>query len=173
MSGAGVTIRPLSPAGDAAAVRALFAASADYVALIEGRPPGEATLADFWQGAPPGADPAASLRLGLFEAGALAGVAELAFGFPAPADAYLGLLLLAPAARGRGLGRGLLDRVTAEARARGAPRLLLAVAEANPRALAFWQRQGFATVLTLPPRRVGTRMQILHRLARPIDAAGG
>ncbi|MCC6304774.1 MAG: GNAT family N-acetyltransferase [Rhodobacteraceae bacterium] len=172
MAGA-VAIRPLDPAADGRAVAALFAAAADFVALIEGRPPSAATLADFWQGAPPGGDPAAGLRLGLFEGGALAGVAELAFGFPGAGDAYLGLMLLAPAARGRGLGRRLLGRVEAEARARGAGRLLLAVARANPRARAFWEREGFARVRTLPPRRVGARAHVLDRMARPIPPDPG
>ncbi|MCL4187092.1 MAG: GNAT family N-acetyltransferase [Rhodobacteraceae bacterium] len=169
----GVAIRPLAAAGDGEAVRALFAAAADYVLLIEGGPPGPATLEDFWQGAPPGADPAAGLRLGLFEDGVLAGVAELAFGFPEPADAYLGLMLLAPAARGRGLGLRLLARVAAEAALRGAGRLVLAVAEANPRARAFWEREGFRPVLTAPPRRVGSRVHVLHRMARPLRPAAG
>lgn len=173
MNGDAVLIRPIEAARDGAAVRALFAAAADYVDLIEGRPPDAATLADFWQGAPPGADPAATLRLGLFEAGALAGVAELAFGFPEPADAYLGLMLLVPAARGRGLGRRLLAEVTAAARARGARRLLLAVAEANPRARTFWAREGFEHLLTLPSRRLGTRSHVLSRLSRPIPPGGG
>ena len=34
----------------------------------------------------------------------LAGVAELAFGFPEQGDAYLGLMILAPEARSQGFG---------------------------------------------------------------------
>ena len=40
----------------------------------------------------------------------LDGVASLAFGWPEPADAYLGLMLLDPQARGQGLGPHLLPR---------------------------------------------------------------
>jgi GNAT superfamily N-acetyltransferase len=47
-------------------------------------------------------------------------------------------LYLAPAARGRGIGRALLDRAKA-----ARPRLSLWVFEANPRAVAFYGREGF------------------------------
>jgi GNAT superfamily N-acetyltransferase len=96
----------------------------------------------------------------------LSGVAELSFGFPGPADAYLGLMLLGPWARGQGLGARFLAHVEALARTQGAPQLCLAVLDANPRGRAFWERQDFA--------RTGLRGQDkatghwLERLAKPL-----
>jgi GNAT superfamily N-acetyltransferase len=73
--------------------------------------------------------------------GRLAGVTELAFGFPEPGDPYLGLMILAPEARSQGFGRVLLAEV--ERRARPAPHLYLGVLDANPRGRAFWESNGF------------------------------
>ena len=72
-------------------------------------------------------------------------------------------MLLAPDARGRGLGPAFLEEVVARARAAGCRRLFLTVLQAPPRARACWERQGF--------RPTGIRRfdadsgHILHRLA--------
>jgi GNAT superfamily N-acetyltransferase len=161
-------IRPLDHATDADAVRGLFRRASDYVDLVWGEPPGATQDEDFWQSAPPGIDPVTTLRLGLLEKDRLQGVAELAFGYPEPPDAYLGLLLLTPEARGRGLGRFMLRRVEGAARARGAPRLLLAVLEANPRARVFWEREGFGSPRSFPPRPVGARTHVMTTLSKAL-----
>lgn len=96
----------------------------------------------------------------------LSGVAEVSYGFPEPTDAYLGLMLLGPWAQGAGHGKVLLARAEALARGRGAPRLFLAVLEANPRGRAFWEREGFrATGLSRVDAVTGHR---IHRLVKDL-----
>ncbi len=136
-------IRPLDQQSDVGLVEALYAEAADYWILADRVPPDRAKALAFFTDCPPGADPARSLRLGLLVEGRLAGVAELSFGFPETRDAYLGLMILAPRLRGLGFGARFLAHVEDLARAQGAPRLLLAVLDANPRGRAFWEREGF------------------------------
>lgn len=166
------TIRPLTASADAEAVAALFGRAADYVQLETGAPPDAATAAAFFTDAPPGQDPAAGLRLGLFSGDRLDGIAEMAFDYPAPGDAYLGLLLLAPEARGRGLGRRVLDRAIEEARARGAPALYLAVLDGNAAGRRYWERAGFSVVTSFPPVQLGAKWHIRHRMRRPLGEPG-
>lgn len=157
-------IRPLDAIADLDAVVALYRKAADYWLLADRRAPDRQKAADFFTDGPPGCDPGASWRLGAFQDGALIGVAELSFGFPQAGDAYLGLMLLDPAARGSGLGVTLLADITARARAAHAPNLYLAVLQANPRGRAFWQREGFR-----PTGLSGTDSgHILHRLVKPL-----
>ncbi len=194
------TIRPLDPA-EAPLVAAFYRAAPDYWLLAEGQlDPGRQAAAFFADG-PPGCDPAESDRLGLFlppppgtalaapgasppprgegrgvggpgaGQGLLSGVAEVSYGFPDPGDAYLGLMLLGPWAQGQGHGRAFLADCIARARAKGAPRMFLAVLEANPRGRAFWQREGFAP--TGLSRRDVTTGHVLHRLVRPLAGAAG
>jgi ribosomal protein S18 acetylase RimI-like enzyme len=66
------------------------------------------------------------------------------FGFVAPDVPELTIGVV-PEARGRGIGRRLLERLIAEASDRGIPRLSLSVELDNP-AMALYERVGFVTV---------------------------
>jgi GNAT superfamily N-acetyltransferase len=158
-------IRTLDPS-EAPLVAALYRRAPDYWLLAEGSIDPDRQAAEFFTDGPPGCDPALSCHLGLFLDRLLSGVAELSFGFPDPQDAYLGLMLLEPPAQGAGHGRSLLTRVEQLARARNAPRLYLAVLEANPRGRAFWQREGFRpTGLYRDDPETGHR---IHRLVKDL-----
>jgi len=63
-------------------------------------------------------------------------------------EAEILTLAVAPAARGRGLGRALLEAAIAQARAMGAQSLFLEVGADNPQALALYAGLGFAKVGT-------------------------
>lgn len=159
-----MSIRPLDPVQDLAAVAAFLQEAADYWLLADGEAPGQQAAADFFTDAPPNCDPTQSHHLGLFHDGRLSGLAELSFGFPAAGDAYLGLMILAPRLRGMGHGPALLAEVETRARAAGAPTLYLGVIEANPKGRAFWDRHGFRpTGVTRQDAR-----NITHRLAKPL-----
>ncbi len=159
-------IRALYPQADATAVLDLYRRAADYIEFESGRVPDLAMVQKFFVDAPPRGNPATSLKLGLFEEGRLVGLVDLAFGFPTVHDAYLGLMLLAPEARGRGLGRVFLRHVEDAARTRGATRLLLLVLDGNRRARAFWEGQGFGSPRIFPPVEVGERTHVRVELRK-------
>ncbi len=160
-------IRALDPETDTAAVRDLFARAADYVLLETGEPPDDARTIDFFTGAPPSIDPATSLRLGMFlSGGQLVAIAELAFGYPNPDDAYIGLLLIDPNHRDKRLGQQMLGHVFAGASARKAKRILIAVLEDNPKAQRFWQKMGFVEDLRSAPTQIGSKTHIKIRMTR-------
>ena len=135
-------IRKLSPS-EAPLVAQFYREAPDYWLLAEGVLEADRRAEEFFTDAPPGCDPGDSDRLGLFIGDRLSGVAELSFGFPKPGDAFLGLMILGPWARGAGHGRAFLAEVERLARLRACPRLYLAVIEVNPRGRAFWEREGF------------------------------
>ena len=161
-------IRPLDPATERPLVRAFLHEAADYIRLERDAAPDDEVVEEFFTDAPPGSDPAESLRLGLFDQGRLVAIAEMGWNYPGPTDAYLGLMIVSPAARGTGAGPRLLRHLEAEARARGKTAIYLAVLDANPRGRAFWQREGFR--VTLPDREVtlGQKTQIAHRMGKAL-----
>lgn len=161
-------IRALDPVADRARVAAMMDQAADYYRLWLGHPAGEAEVHDFFTGAPPEIDPATSRHLGLFVEGHLAGIAQMVFGFPTSADPYLGLMILAPQARGQGHGPHLLAHVEEIARATGAPTLYLAVLRANPRGRAFWERMGFAATGVTRTDNSHGQNHTVYRLAKAL-----
>lgn len=159
-------IRRLS-ADDRSIIRGLFDRAADYVVMETGHPPEATASARFLDDCPPGGDVATSLKLGLFAPdGQLAAIADLAFGYPDPTDAYVGLLLIEPGSRGGGLGRIMLDHLVDAARMRGAERILAAVLDENSGGRAFWERAGFQLDKTIPRFETGAKIHVLHRLWR-------
>lgn len=158
-------IRPLDPS-EAPLVADLFRSVADFWLMTEGVADPDRQAQAFFTDGPPLRDPASSHHLGLFLEHRLAGVAEVSYGFPEPADAYLGLMLLGPSARGTGIGRHFLAHVEDLARGRLARRLYAAVLDQNPRGRAFWLREGFAdTGLSRTDPDTG---HTLHRLVKAL-----
>ncbi|AMS41801.1 GNAT family N-acetyltransferase [Aminobacter aminovorans] len=161
-------IRPLIPT-DASAVRDLYDRAADFVLLESGTEPTDQMVADFFTDHPPGSDLAASCKLGMFlPGGTLVAIADMAFGYPETDDAYVGLLLIDQNCRGVGLGRTFLDHLTATAQARNGTRLLIAVLDENTRGRAFWEREGFWLVQSIPNFKIGLKTHVVHRMWRPL-----
>lgn len=156
-------IRALHPDDDLPLVVQFYRDAPDYWIMAEGRAPDLAKARAFFTDSPPDCDLARSHRLGLFLDGRLSGLAELSFGFPAPPDAYLGLMLLGPWAQNSGYGAAFLAEVVQLAQIAGAPNLYLAVLDANVAGARFWRRHGFADTAT---RGLGAQGHRLTRMVR-------
>ena len=70
---------------------------------------------------------------------------------------------------GRGVGRGLMEAVLREARARGHDRVWLGVWERNERAIAFYKKWGFIKVGS-QPFQLGNDIQTDLVMARVVEA---
>ena len=163
-------IRPLHPQTDRARVDAFFLASAEYIRLERGEDPSPLVTEEYFTDTPPGGDAAASLRLGLFSPELIA-LAEMGFGYPTAQDAYLGLMMVDPQARGTGAGTQLLRHLEQAARDRGMLWMYLAVLDANPRGRAFWQREGFSVTDANGPVTLGPKTQMAHRMGKMLIPA--
>lgn len=87
-------------------------------------------------------------------------------GYSADDSLWIGLLLFSQRHQGQGYGREALALIDAMAREWGCRRLQLAVVATNPRALAFWQRQGFAEIRRVQkPRFIGELIVMERELA--------
>lgn len=138
-------IVPLHWPDDADRVLDLCLRASDYVALETATAPDAAYVRTTMTDAPPGVPADQVWCWGARRANRmLDGVATCLKGYYLPDDWYLGLLLLDPAIRGRGLGRSLARHVMAQARSGSASCLRIAVLDINPRARVFWERLGFA-----------------------------
>ncbi|QPH52349.1 GNAT family N-acetyltransferase [Pontivivens ytuae] len=132
-------------------VRDLFDRAGDYVRLETGKEPGDEYVRECLSGAPPQIGPDGYHNYGLERPdGTLAGFAGSIQGYYAPKDWYMGLLVLDPAERGKGLGTAAFAFIRERAEALGAPVIRIAVLDANKAGRRFWERQGFTLERTVP-----------------------
>jgi GNAT superfamily N-acetyltransferase len=159
-------IRSLNASQDHARVMAFLHLAADYIHLERDAAPTPDIADEFFIDAPPGCDPALSLRLGVFAHGHLIAITDMAIGFPDAQTTYISLLLIAPQARGRGIGPHLLRYLQSRAREMGAVAICLGVLAANPRGRAFWEREGFQDTGVSGNVTLGQKTQTGHRLKK-------
>ena len=135
---------------DVPAIQALFERDPRYFLMNEGAHPRPTEAAELARELPP--NRTLDHKHLLVVDDARTGVIEVVEGYPDATTWYLGLIFLAPAARGQGLGGQLLDALAEHIRASGGTTLRLAVAVANIGARRLYNRLGFCPIA----RRVRT-----------------
>ena len=160
----------------APAVQRLLERCTDYYELVEGRSPASDAAIEELTGGPPERIPHDLVCLGLLaEPDALVGVIGALRNHRRPDQWYLGLMLLDPDYRGRGVGRACYQAFEGWIASQGVDSALVAVVEANTRAAKFWQSLGFGWPRCYPERTIGLRRHVLiefekslgRRLAAP------
>lgn len=115
----------------------------DYYELHEAWPT-QPDTAEFEMSLRPGAPPDELLMLALEDDdGTLQGLVQLLRNYPKPGQWWIGLLVVAPEMRSRGIGAELLRQATEAAATAGATAILLGVSPKNPRGERFWEQAGF------------------------------
>ena len=154
--------------GSSEEVHHLLLRCADYFELQDGERPDEHDAGDLFTSAPEGWTAADKLIFGLRKGPSLVALAELLLGYPRSCDCYLGLLVVDPQLRGRGLGASLLRNVESYVEKRGMERMLAAVLDTNAAGLRFWQASGFQITRSIGPSRFKRRMHSRVELAKRI-----
>jgi GNAT superfamily N-acetyltransferase len=116
--------------------------------LVTGHPPDPHAAEDLIVEVPPDHPLRDKLVIGVWTDQGLTAVIDLLRHFPQEQAWYLGLLLLAPEARGRGLGGRIVEALATWIAAEGGRSIRLAVQDHNPDALRFWAARGFAPIGT-------------------------
>jgi len=81
---------------------------------------------------------------------------------------WIGLLLIAPSIRGKGLGRKIVDYIIKNLIRNGVRTVQLAVLEENEAGLLFWQKMGFRQTEIIYGRRHGLKIHNLLVMSRPL-----
>jgi GNAT superfamily N-acetyltransferase len=143
---AGARLRVLD-LSDEPIIQRLYERCSDYIRLVCGAPPQPTQGRDDLLDMPEGKEAADKLFVGAFSpAGELIAVLDLVRDYPAERQWYIGLLMIDPEQRGRGLGGRIYGAVEAWIRTQRGERVGLCVQEQNPAAFRFWSRLGFREV---------------------------
>ncbi|MFP2899899.1 GNAT family N-acetyltransferase [Corallococcus sp. 4LFB] len=141
----------------------------DYHQLAYGRPALPDQARNIPSERPPGLAPGQGHLFALRDAqGGLAGVLEALRDYPAQGEWYIGLLLLAPEARGQGRGEAVLSAYEAHVRANGGRLLRVAVVEDNTAGRRFWTRVGFQPEQWVGPIEQGLKHNRVLKMTRAL-----
>lgn len=126
-------------------VTALFDECQDYFLLVEGCSPSSVQTEDFFTGIPEGFTVHDLLLHAVIVDDKWVGVTSLLKRWNLPDKCMLGLMLLSPHVRGRGLGQAVLAELERVVRDDPAMRVLrIGVVTTNVAAIGFWRKMGFA-----------------------------
>lgn len=157
-------------ADDQAELQTLLENCADYSFLVTGLPPKPSAAVSLLKDCPPGKTLADKLLIGIATGNkVLVGVLDAVRDYPAQDDWWLGLLLLEPAHRKKGLGRQIYLTFEHWASQQGARRIYLGVLKDNAKAFRFWQSLGFKVVERQPARQLGNRTHVVIIMAHTIS----
>jgi ribosomal protein S18 acetylase RimI-like enzyme len=158
---------------DAELLQGLFEKCQDYTLLVEGQAVSPTAALDEFQAVPPGKPLSDKFIFGLCgEQGEIVGVLEGICRYPDSTTWWIGLLMLAPEVRGRGVGRQLLQGFSEHVFSNGGKDIMLGVVEDNERACRFWQQMGFTVVRKTEPRQFGKKMQTIYVMRRAANDTG-
>lgn len=153
------SVRRLEP-DDAGILKPLFDRCPDYAEMVEGTGVSPTAARELFQALPPGGSFADKFVFGIFKTTEeIAGVLEGIRHYPEENIWWIGLLLLAPEVRDRGLGRSILKDFVKRVRGHRGRAVMLGVVEENSRAFQFWSQNGFQMVRKTEPRVFGKKNQ--------------
>jgi GNAT superfamily N-acetyltransferase len=158
-------------AGDVPALQAMLVRCTDYFHVVYGHGPEPAEAEALLAARPEGLAPAHKWTFGVFEKNNLCGIVDALGDFPEKATWTLGLLLLDPTFRNRGLGRACYQAFETWAGSQGAVRVRLGVVTQNEGALRFWTRLGFAEEARRPYRGGACEGRLIV-MSRPVAPRG-
>jgi len=155
--------------GDLGPLQDLLERSADYIELVTGLPLDPYDAQSLLEDVPEGKSVEDKALIGIYTSqGSLIGVLDAVRDHPKRGDWWLGLLLIDPLCRRKGLGEDIYSAFEKWIVGSGGKDIYLGVVETNKRALKFWQKIGFEIIDKRPPRKFGNLDQVIIVMRRRI-----
>ena len=155
---------------DADVLQHLYEECTDFSLLTDGQPPLPTAAREEFDALPEGKTLQDKYILGLFDPQRiLVGMIESIRHYPNSQTWWLGLMMLTPKQRGKGLGSAFYRAFELWVSSQGASQISLSVIEINEQGLQFWEKMGFETIRKMPPRQFGIKTHKLYVLSRTVQ----
>jgi RimJ/RimL family protein N-acetyltransferase len=144
----------------------------DYSLRVTGLPPGNADAQSVFTALPEGKTHADKFVFAIYRDREMVGCADLIRGYPQPATAMLGLLLLSERQQRRGMGRRAYCLLEEIVRSWGrCERVRLGVVRTNEQVIPFWTGLGFTPTGEARPYRHGSVASEVLVFEKPLPTA--
>jgi GNAT superfamily N-acetyltransferase len=160
-------------AADVPRLQRFFELNPEYFFAVNGAGPGPVEAHDEVHAELPAGWPYTKKWIIGFEddTNSLTATANVVSDLLAPAVWHIGLFVVATPVHGTGIAREMYRQLEIWAHGHGARWLRLGVVQGNARAERFWERHGFAEVRIRAGVKMGTRVNTLRVMCKPL--AGG
>ena len=138
----GLTAKKLAPS-DETAITSFCQQCSAFFTLVAGEAHAADTARQLLEARPRSVDVTRKQVIGFERGGQLIAIVDLLEGYPHEANWYVGLLLLSPEERARGIGTAIWNATETWIRGEGGSHARLIVQEQNPDAVRFWRTVGF------------------------------
>jgi GNAT superfamily N-acetyltransferase len=160
--------RLLTPA-DLSALQSLFERASDYFEIATGQRPAPDEAQRAFVGGPPAKSVNEKRTIGVFGADdGLVGMLDAIPDWPADGTWTMGMLLLEPAVRSRGLGGTILQSYERWGQGQGARVFRTAIVAHHEPGIRFLERSGYRRESALPDYNAGGRKATVLFFAKPI-----
>jgi ribosomal protein S18 acetylase RimI-like enzyme len=160
--------RKLDPS-DAEILQRLYEQCTDYAILTDGQPPLSSAAADEFLVVPEGKTLQDKFIFGLFaQDDILIGMLETVRHYPDEKSAWIGLMMLAPEHRDKGLGSQFYQAYESWVAHQKMQSVFLAVLEENQPGFRFWQKLGFEVIRMAPPQQFGNKVHSRYVMRRKV-----
>ncbi|MGK7926579.1 MAG: N-acetyltransferase family protein [Spirulina sp.] len=168
LESSGYSVKRLAPE-DAGILQPLYEQCLEFILLTDGIPPSPTAAREEFKDVPEGKTLEDNHILGLFDANnILLGTIVAYRHYPNDRTWWIGLMMLAPEWRGRGLGAAFYRAFEGWVLVRGISEISLCAIAANELGLKFWQKMGFEVIRKTPPRQFKAKTHEVYVLSRAI-----
>jgi len=140
----------------------------DYFQMAEGKSPDGDNVKELFEDLPPGKHLKDKEVYGLFRQGTLLGVVDLVKDFPEKAEWIIGLMLLDPSVRNKGLASATHKVISDYAFEAGAEKLRVGVLKQNTQALKYWEKLGYHIISQTDQRQFGLKKSVVIVMNKPL-----
>lgn len=156
---------------DADVLQPLYEQCTDFALLVDGHSPSASAARDEFLAVPEGKTVQDKFIFGLFdEHNVLLGMLETIRHYPDDQSWYVGLMMLTPEQRGKGLGSRFYRAFEQWVTTLGAQQVFLSVVEENQQGYRFWKKLGFEVTRKTPPKQFGNKVHTLYVMRRATNA---
>lgn len=145
-------------------LQAVLEAAPGYSLAVEGKLPTPDAAIELLDALPPGKGHSDKSVYEIALEAELVGCLEMVRGYPEADIAFIGLLLFQERSQRRGYGPQVLRLAEAIGISWQCRALRIAVIDTNPRALAFWEREGFIELLRKPAMDYAGQAIVMQRV---------
>lgn len=166
---AGYSARRLEP-NDEEVLQQLYEQCTDFAYLTDGHPPSPSAAREEFLAVPEGKSLQDKFMFGFFDVhNVLVGLIEAIRHYPDDRSWWVGLMMLTPQQRGKGLGSKFYKAFEGWVSAHKAQQVILSVIEENEQGFIFWKNIGFEVTRKTLPRQFGKKTHMLYVMTKTVD----